>query len=98
MSTDNRPIELTAAQQRYVVTRAERVGVTADEFLEGLVPSADEQGNLLIAAVGGDGVSALEAARRFGLVGVSTGDPEDLATNPDHMQGFGEDDHHTDPS
>ena len=90
MSTGKTDIHLTDAQQRYLLSRAERLGKTAEEILQGLVPSADEEGNLQTRSVG-NGETALEAARAFGLVGASTDDPPDLATNPKYMEGFGRD-------
>lgn len=97
MSTENDNIELTAAQRRYIVTRADRVGIDATEFLEGLVPSVDEDGVLKTTVGDSSGESALDAARQFGLVGASSGDPPDLATNPDHMKGFGQDGNDANP-
>jgi hypothetical protein len=91
MSTDNDNIELTAAQRRYIATRADRVGIDAIKFLEGLVPSADEEGVLQTTPGAPSRESALDAARQFGLVAASSDDPSDLATNPDHMEGFGQD-------
>ncbi|MFO0889989.1 MAG: hypothetical protein U0790_12720 [Isosphaeraceae bacterium] len=35
--------------------------------------------------------SALDLARRSGLIGCARGLPADLSTNPEHMEGFGRD-------
>lgn len=97
MDTSRENIELTPAQQRYVVTRAERVGLDVAAFLHSLVPSADENGNLETASGADKEGSALAAARQFGLVGASSNDPVDLATNPEHMEGLGQNGHDADP-
>ncbi len=88
MSTDPSQIDLTDGQRRYVATRAERLGVSPEQFLLSRVPSADPEGNLETTS---NGETALDAAKRLGLVGCITDGPADLATNSEHMEGFGSD-------
>ncbi len=83
MAIDPSHIRLTPEQQAYIARQAERNGVTWESVLGQWIPVAKPQ------KTGEE--SAFDAARRLGLVGCSHGDPPDLATNPQYMEGFGDD-------
>ncbi len=85
MSINPAEIELTEGQRRYVATRAERTGTTWPEFLHGLVPEEPETEN-------GE-MTAYDLAKKMGIIGMSDDGPADLATNPAHMEGFGQHDY-----
>ena len=85
MSINPAEIELTEGQRRYVATRAERTGMPWPEFLHGLVPEESEIEN-------GE-MTAYDLAQKMGIIGMSDDGPGDLATNPAHMEGFGQHDY-----
>lgn len=82
MSIDPSSIHLTPEQQAYVAREAERTGMPWSRLLEQFVPVNERAGN--------SAESALDVAKRLGLVGICDGDAPDLATNPTHMEGFGD--------
>lgn len=91
MNSSDHHIRLSEGQRRYIASRAAKAGVEASQYLDSLIPSVDEQGNLLLRPIAADAENALQAAQRLGLVGATTGEPADLATNPAHLEGLGND-------
>jgi len=81
MSIDPSEIRLTPEQQAYIAHQADRQGVGWPEVLGGMFPVSPRPRR---------NESALDVAKRLGLVGCSQNDPSDLATNPDHLEGFGQ--------
>ena len=70
--------------ERKLIKRARAAGVTPSEALREAIrlwAEADE---------GGESSSYGERLRRSGLIGCIQDAPEDLSTNPRHMEGFGE--------
>ena len=88
MAIDPSEIKLSPEQRRYVAQRAEATGMPWPELLNELLP-APIPGNIA------NGKSAFDVATRLGLIGVCNDGPSDLATNPVHMEGFGESDNDT---
>ena len=82
MSINPADIQLSPEQQSFVAAEAQRTGKAWSELLKQFVPDQP-----LIPSE----ENALEAADRLGLVGSCEGGPSDLATNPVHMEGFGQD-------
>ncbi len=91
MQIDRTQIELTAEQREWLARQAETSGKPWPDLLAELVPS-QSNGD----AQAGATESAYDMANRLGLIGTSDDGPDDLATNPRHMNGFGEIDHVSD--
>ena len=93
MAIDPSEIRLTPEQREFVADRAQQAGKSWNELLGELVPvqvpGSEANGR------SDNGESAFDVARRLGLVDAGTDGPSDLATNPIHMEGFGESDHNT---
>lgn len=88
MSTDPQEIELTQEQRDLLAARSEETGRPWNELLNELfVPLAKSGG-----ANSASGRSLYEALNERGLIGAYDG-PDDLSTNPEHMDGFGESRH-----
>ena len=88
MAIDPNEIKLTPEQRKYVAQRAEEKGMPWPELLNELLPASIPGNNA-------NGESAFDVATRLGLIGISNDSPSDLATNPIHMEGFGESDNDT---
>ncbi len=84
MAIDPTEIQLTPNQQAYIAERSESTGTPWPELLGNLVPA-------IVARSNGKAESAYEMAKRLGYIGMSDVGPSDLATNPIHMHGFGQD-------
>lgn len=82
MSIDPSQIHLTPDQQAYIARQAELQSKPWPELLEQFVPAAI--GNSLTSE------TAYDAAKRLGLIGGVRSGHTDLATNPEHMEGFGQ--------
>lgn len=75
-------IHLSPQQRVYIARQAERMGKPWNELLEPFLPVADA------GEITEEG-SAYDVAHSLGLIGGITDAPSELATNPDHMEGFG---------
>ncbi len=82
MQVDPHQVQLTSQQQVFVARQAERLGKPWPELLDEYIPGH--------APETAQSESAYEAAQRLGLIGGVKGEPSDLASNPDHLSGFGQ--------
>lgn len=81
MSIDPSQIHLTPDQQAFIARQSALTGMPWRELLDQFVPTTISRSP--------DAESALDMAYRLGLMGACDGDPPDLASNPDHLDGFG---------
>jgi len=94
MSTEQQNINLTKDQIQVIALRfagnAKRSGIADEDILRVLGPSVGPV-EALRKVLDVREETALEAFGRLGLVGCISDGPVDLATNPKHMEGFGQD-------
>ena len=84
MATDPNSIQLTDEQRALLAKQAEETGRPWNELLEEFFAKLRES-----SRTPRPGRSFLDAMEDRGLVGAMVG-PNDLSTNPKHMEGFGE--------
>ena len=82
MVIDPSRIQLTSDQQAYIARQAELTGMPWKELLNQFVPVQSNKLN--------NSETAFEAAKQLGLIGGVRGEAKDLASNPQHLEGFGE--------
>lgn len=85
MATDPNSISLTADQLQALAEAADRTGQPWPIVFS----TAISQFHPPVARNGGGG-SAFDHFQRAGLIGAWKDGPDDLSTNPRHMEGFGE--------
>lgn len=95
MDTEQQNLSLTKDQLQSIAlgfaNKAKRSGITDEDIQRVLGPSVGQVGSLK-KVLEAQEETALEAFERLGLVGCISDGPADLATNPKHMEGFGQDD------
>jgi hypothetical protein len=88
MDSHSQQIQLSDEQLRMLSEWSARTGKPAEEVLTDALrdyrPAESRNGG----EVGGE--SLLARLTRSGLLGCLSGGPQDLSTNPAHMEGFGE--------
>ena len=84
MVTNPDEIRLSEQQSLFLARQADLTGRSWQSLLEQFVPTANDG----FAEVRAE--NAREAAERIGFIEACHGGPTDLATNPQHMRGFGE--------
>jgi hypothetical protein len=92
MATDPQEIELTQEQRSLLAARSKETGRPWDELLRELFMPLAKPGRVDSAS----GRTLYEALHERGLIGAYDG-PVDLSTNPEHMEGFGEPRHGSNP-
>jgi hypothetical protein len=87
MAVDPSQITLNENQRRELAELSDETGkpwhALLDDALVNLRGSLKRDTN-------GEGESCLDVANRMSVVGMATGLPDDLSTNPKYMEGFGE--------
>jgi len=95
MSTEQQDLNFTVDQLNAIALRfankAKRSGITDEDIQRVLGPSVGQVESLQKVRDSQE-ENALEAFGRLGLVGCISDGPADLATNPEYMEGFGQDD------
>jgi len=84
MATEPNEIQLTEEQRKLLAAKADQTGRPAAELLKEMFGALARK-----RRVPRNGRTLLDAMKEHGMVGAMQG-PEDLSTNPEHMEGFGE--------
>lgn len=87
MSISPNQIQLSPEQQQRLAELADRTGKSWEEVLADALRDYRDRHQ---AGTSNGGDSFYDAAMRPGLLGCVSGGPQDLSTNPTHMEGFGE--------
>ncbi len=84
MTVNPAEIQLSPEQQLFIARRSQESGQPWRRVLDEIVPGATPTQKEEAVAE-----TAYDAFARSGFIGCCSGLPQDLATNPTHMNGFG---------